>query len=85
MAYRRAGGRSGGYRSARSSATRRPTYGGRGGSRRSFARVSSRKRVSSRSPQTVKIVLETRPSSAVSRPELSGTPMVETRSKRAKF
>lgn len=80
------------YRSSRRRAPARGSYGRRttararaGASRR---RAPATRRAAPRrsaAPQVVKLVLETRPASAVSRPDLTGVSLVEKPKGKAKF
>jgi len=85
MAYRsfsRRGGSRGSGRTRASSSYRRS------GSRSGYTARASRSKRSARSrvtPQTVRIVLETREASPVSRPELTGAQLIEKPARRAKF
>lgn len=79
MAYRRSGGRTGRSRSA-------PTRAYRAGSRRRSAAPRARRTGTRRStgPRDVRIVIENRSASPVSRPDMEGL-KIEKRTKRAKF
>lgn len=80
------------YRPTSRRAPARRSYGARSAAR-PRARAASRRAPAARrapargraQPQTIKLVLETRPSSPVSRPDLTGVSLVERPSKKAKF
>lgn len=82
MAYRSTRRRT----TARSSYGRRPTARARTGPSRRRAPATRRATARrSAAPQVVKLVLETRPASAVSRPDLTGVSLVEKPKGKAKF
>lgn len=80
MAYRRSGGRTGRSRGA-ASRTYRPSAGKRRAAPRARRTGSTRR---STGPRDVRIVIENRSASPVSRPDMEGL-KIEKRTKRAKF
>lgn len=85
MAYRRTSSRSRSAGSRRAPARRAPARRSRPASRRASTRRAPARRVAARrAPNTMKIVLETRESSPVSRPDLAGA-RVERPMGKAKF
>lgn len=54
-------------------------------SRPSYRKAPARRKTATRSPQTVKLVIEHRQASPVSRPDLQGLSLVERPSKKAKL